>query len=720
MIKDIHLENVATFVCSDGIDICDLSKINFFYGANGSGKTTISRVVNNCSDFNLCSLSWDGSPKETYVYNEDFVQENFFQSDIPGVFTLGKEAKLIEEQIIEKKKELDRLTQDIQKNRGVRDGKTEELRQLENDFCEKCWNLKAKYETDEFGFKEAFKGVRDSKEKFKEKVISEIENSSELKTESFLKEKAKTVFNSNPLKIPQVPLIVFDGLQEIENTNILSEKIIGKTDVNISSLIEKLENSDWVKAGVRYLEATENTCPFCQQSTKEISLKEQLEEYFDDTFSRQINQVQNLKIRYESFINGIIRQLENARATNNKYIDVETLQDKLEIILGHKERNEKAIDEKIEKPSHVMEITSVAGTVEEINALLRDAQEKTVDYNNTVDNIESEKTLLTIHIWKLFSSEIKLDFDAYVAKKETLTKAINGLTNSNDDKVVRIRNTKEELETLESSITSIIPTINAINNMLKGFGFTNFSVAESEKQGFYKVIREDGSDAKKTLSEGEKTFLTFLYFYQRVQGSGTSSGTTEDKVVVFDDPISSLDSDILFIVSSLIRKLINEVKNESGFIKQIFVLTHNVYFHKEVTFKFEGNAITHWMVKKVNKESCVEKREKNPIQTSYQLLWDEVKENNSVTIHNTMRRILETYFKHFGDTDLETLYEQFDGEGQLVCKSLISWIQDGSHSLTDDLYVDNGEEVISKYREVFKGIFEKKDQLAHYNMMMNV
>lgn len=85
-----------------------------------------------------------------------------------------------------------------------------------------------------------------------------------------------------------------------------------------------------------------------------------------------------------------------------------------------------------------------------------------------------------------------------------------------------------------------------------------------------------------------------------------------------------------------------------------------------------------------------------------------------------MRRILETYFKHFGDTNLEALYGDFEGEEQLICKSLISWIHDGSHSLTDDLYIDNGDEVIAKYVDVFKGIFEKKGHMAHYKMMMKI
>ena len=77
-----------------------------------------------------------------------------------------------------------------------------------------------------------------------------------------------------------------------------------------------------------------------------------------------------------------------------------------------------------------------------------------------------------------------------------------------------------------------------------------------------------------------------------VQGSISESGDSREKIVVIDDPVSSMDSSALFIVSTLVRKLIEICRNnadnrfptvEGNFIKQIFILTHNAYFHREVT-----------------------------------------------------------------------------------------------------------------------------------------
>ena len=102
---------------------------------------------------------------------------------------------------------------------------------------------------------------------------------------------------------------------------------------------------------------------------------------------------------------------------------------------------------------------------------------------------------------------------------------------------------------------------------------------------------------------------------------------------------------------------------------------------------------------------------KNPIKSSYNLLWQEINnrdENSGITIQNTMRRIIENYFKvlgRYGDDDLIQKFK--DKEEQIICRSLISWINDGSHSFSDDLFIEAQDDIIEKYLTVFKGIFEK-------------
>lgn len=287
------------------------------------------------------------------------------------------------------------------------------------------------------------------------------------------------------------------------------------------------------------------------------------------------------------------------------------------------------------------------------------------------------------------------------------------------DKAVK----KSELQTLEKQITSIQPTLDAINKLLISFGFQSFKLEKAADGKSYKLVRPDGADVNQTLSEGEKNFLAFLYFFHLLKGSHDASGTTTKKVVVFDDPICSLDNDVLFIVSTLIRGLYEEAKDGTGIIRQIFILTHNVYFHKEATFKQDGGDVTFWLVKKNGAESTVELQSQNPISTAYELLWREVKDENrnKATIQNTLRRILENYFKMLGNIPLDALVEKFDGEDKIKCKALVSWVHDGSHSVfNEDFYTPLDDAAIQRYLEVFRQIFDKTNHIAHYNMMMAI
>ena len=93
MINDIIVKNVATYDNSDHL-IANLKKLNFFYGTNGSGKTTISRIINSPFNYKDSTIQWENNrPLNCMVYNKDFIRKNFQQSsNIPGVFTLGEDS----------------------------------------------------------------------------------------------------------------------------------------------------------------------------------------------------------------------------------------------------------------------------------------------------------------------------------------------------------------------------------------------------------------------------------------------------------------------------------------------------------------------------------------------------------------------------------------------------------------------------------------------------
>ena len=145
---------------------------------------------------------------------------------------------------------------------------------------------------------------------------------------------------------------------------------------------------------------------------------------------------------------------------------------------------------------------------------------------------------------------------------------------------------EKEIAKKEASLTSVIPTVNAINDILTAFGFDGFYLSENpEAKGTYKIVRPSGENACSTLSEGEYNFITFLYFFHLAYGSHDLTGILSDRVIVIDDPVSSLDSSVLFIVTTLMRQMLTDCLERNNGIRQVFVLTHNIYFFREVTFR---------------------------------------------------------------------------------------------------------------------------------------
>ena len=82
--------------------IIEPSFVNFFFGKNGSGKTTIGRQIREDHGLEYDPLM----PRQNYdvlVYNQDFIEENFRTYDgFKGVFTISKQAIADSKEIDEK------------------------------------------------------------------------------------------------------------------------------------------------------------------------------------------------------------------------------------------------------------------------------------------------------------------------------------------------------------------------------------------------------------------------------------------------------------------------------------------------------------------------------------------------------------------------------------------------------------------------------------------
>ena len=231
MINSFQVRNIATF-CDEGIDIPSLKIVNFIYGANGSGKTSISNFFLDPDKeiYSDCNVSWkNGENLKTLVYNKEFRDRNFGKETIAGVFTLGEATKEEKAAIELKNQELVELKEEGTKKRATLEKLEQSRKDLEDEFRETIW--KTVYKKNEKNFKEAFTGFM-QKKSFLNRLLKEFKNNkSELREFEYLIKKAETIFGDIPEKQNQLTKVEFNEIQNIENLNIWQKKIIGKGDV---------------------------------------------------------------------------------------------------------------------------------------------------------------------------------------------------------------------------------------------------------------------------------------------------------------------------------------------------------------------------------------------------------------------------------------------------------------------------------------------------------
>jgi wobble nucleotide-excising tRNase len=205
-------------------------------------------------------------------------------------------------------------------------------------------------------------------------------------------------------------------------------------------------------------------------------------------------------------------------------------------------------------------------------------------------------------------------------------------------------------------IVQIARRTNISTNTIRKFvKLTDFNIVNKSKPNESKILAYEPYilellKQERKLSEGERNFIAFLYFYYLVQGSWKREELIKGKIVVIDDPVSSMDSNVLSIVGSLVRELIDDCFCDGSRynIKQIFILTHNPYFHNAVSQQMLRpeeayfKKVSFFEVKKGDDNistisaPCVLKVERRdpdithenytPVQNSYSALWQEYKD----------------------------------------------------------------------------------------------
>lgn len=601
-------------------------------------------------------------------------------------------------------------------------------------YEEVCWKLKESVKGTEL--EEFIAGYKSSKFKLFSKLLDDsLSNHGDIWTKEQLISYMKQMKQAEVSKVSLIIPVQVNGLQVIEKSTIFNESVVGKSNSTIGTLIEKIGNGQWVLKGKEFIEKSKGKCPFCQQELPD-GFSKALEDYFDHTYTEKVGLIAQYADMYAEKTKELLTQIDNLISLpepQNKYINTEDIKKIQTEIASLFDDNQNKISEKVQTPGNVIALQSSKSLIRKINKLIEETNERIVKYNDSIDKPQKVDNIDSI-FWRYAVSQFEKDINNYnkeIAKLNDNCKKLQNQVKKLNSELSEITLKGKELQ---KHRVSIRPTVDKINQVLKSFGFTNFSmqVTSEDDETHYQIVRADGTLAKETLSEGEANFITFLYFYFSLDGTMSTAGTLGEKVIVIDDPVSSLDSNVLYIVSTLVKGICKDkiLQQDSGFT-QLLLLTHNVYFYHELTanpLKNWRGRISYYIIRKINNISSIEHFGHSPIKTTYQMMWELVKKASDdisrvdrIALLNVMRRILEYYFKTLGNLVNNDVYDKINGEDRFICHSLLALENSQSHGFIDDTVNSTpDEDTLRRYLVVFRKIFEVHGSLSHYNMMMGI
>jgi len=718
MTLEITIKNVASYKSPVNIQLDN--KNNFFYGLNGSGKTTISNFLQNQSNkcFKDCNIKKE-KDYEFIVYNENFVGENFYESEEQkGVFTLGKLNKEAQSAINSAKGKINLLDTDKSIIKKELLNEENSMETFKNDTMGEIWKTRLKYKHTSLDY--CFEGYKNNRDLFFQRALNTEVETDFNKTFQDLESEIRFLEGDTAIEKKLIQKIQLN-ISDIESNKIFQEVIVGSTNNPLSTLFEELNNSDWVKKGMNFIN-TKNKCPFCQQELQEEFIKS-LKNYFDETYEKKISELNLLKNKYNSEIQKIpsINDLKKEELVDRCIGSIEMYDDLITILT----QNLIKIDEKINEPSKKIELQFSQNYLDKTNNFINQINLDIEDYNDKIKNKDQVKEKIKESFWKIMRKDNDGLIKVYLKKIMKFDEKINELKNKVDiDIPNKIKQEEGIILENQKKITSIETSITRINQYLEYLALEGFKLAKYQ-DNFYKIMRDNSTHNQfKSLSEGEKTIISFLYFLEVSQGSVTSHGKIEkeNRIIVIDDPVSSLSHTYIYSIADLIKR---EIINEN--FAHVIILTHNLYFFHEMNIRCrkicdDRNCGFYRITK--NKESSAEKMNPNDIKNDYWAYWRVIKDfdedNNKVSnslLAISMRNIIEHYFSFVNcTTDLNDVMNYIK-RINVNYQAFQRYMNRNSHSDSVNLSDFNDIDPLI-FRDAFTKVFERTDNNKHYEKMI--
>lgn len=745
--------------------------INYFFGNNGTGKTTIAKAIKTSSGVTYAP----GKAVADYlplVYDQDFIDANMRSyHNLPGVFTMNEANVKIQEQIDRKATEQKKAQKASSDAFAEKDKKVKTRAALEKQLYKDCWDKTEELRT-------VFEATQEGKKGSKQKFAEEVKRHSPIQHDvQELKRMYDSVYSSTAKRYDRFSVVSdVSSLDHIPGCEILSLAIVNTSNTPFADFLKEVGSTEWVRQGhADYHAKAGGKCPYCSQDLPQ-NFEEMLAASFDTKYQTNLQKLDAFLAAYRDAANALFVPLSRLPEEVYPAIDTKPYHDKLTAVKAVIAENIEKIKSKVAEPSKIIALDEVEPLLQELSDIISSFN-RLIDANNDIVSAgPKKKAECKKAVFEQIAYTLKDVLEAYARSESALDAEIQAQQEIIDTQKGVLDQLKEDLRILNSQTVETETAMKGINTMLRDSGFQGFELRPRHEEIIrpdgsverivstpainYEVVRTDTGKIAENLSEGEKNFIAFLYFKQLVFGRESADGDTREKIVVIDDPVSSMDSSALFIVSAQIRKMIEVCRNNAdnrnpvvsgNFIKQIFILTHNAYFHREVTYAYANryDFVSFYLIRKTDNKSSIrlcdcqnpdcpsERMNINPVKNSYAALWDEYKDASSgIPLMSIIRRILEYYFLQlcgYEGSDLRKrileenkdafTHDDFGNEDYSkfeLASAMLSYIAANSSGINDGMhYVDDCID-IQQCRDTFQMIFHHMGQDQHYEMMMGM
>lgn len=690
-------------------------KITFIYGKNGTGKSTMTDKLKRMSD------EYEVSAFQGFT---EIIDENKRLNAV----VLGEENTVISRQIEAKRAEIEVRNAEIEAIKV-------NLEKPEDDSISNYWTRRENAEKE---FAAAQKKISDfctqaaAKIKAKENprvailsydkrnFIADI-GCAFLLSEGELKQYVETIKS----EVKVAPSIVFPTIdfQRIRtNVNAIIEKAVAEK-IKIARLDNNPEKREFAETG-HTIHKRGEVCAFCGNRIDDNTWNE-LDSYFS------ADEVKDFQNEIKAAIEKIDLYIENVSSLEiNKgnfypaYVnEAEELEKKLEAKKKEMHTFLKVLRESLdEKMKYLFETRTGIGEIyidsfEEISEDYENLRKRNNENDLAKKQSEAVDKIRKHYVKKLLD---EFGYDAAQAELKTLEIAKKSRIeeyNKEEEKITgasgllkKIELIQEEIIFLQKDTKNEKKLADHINDKLKHMvSFELVHVEDEESKGFYRVKNtRTGFEREITeLSTGEKNVIAFLYFIEKLD-EVKETPADKPRIIVFDDPMSSNDDGMQYLIIEELQKLMKRLLETDHFI----ILTHNKHFYLNVKYghKYNKDRFIRFQSDGNKTIFITISNENDDYKTSYESLWSELKLLYGIDtvsadlLLNPIRRIIETYTK-FNAIDKGGFCALVDGAMKLFNVN--------SHSI-DDIEAELNGKTKNEIIQIFYDCFAENNKSEHF------